>query len=110
MAKYKGKSVRLGKPSRIRKGQPGYGRKKSQVYVKSGSKIKRVTFGDPKMRIKKNVKPIFINNKVSLKCMFPKSFISFFPCEKYCFFHQEQTKKCNSILRKQEEVHSFYLT
>ncbi len=56
MAKFKGKSVRLNKPSRIRRGQPGYGRKKSQVYVKSGSKVKRVTFGDPKMRIKKNSK------------------------------------------------------
>jgi len=56
VAKFKGKSVRLNKPSRIRRGQPGYGRKKSQVYVKSGSKVKRVTFGDPKMRIKKNSK------------------------------------------------------
>ena len=54
MAKYKGKSVRLNKPSRIRKGQPGYGRKKSQVYVKSGSRVIRVTFGDPNMRIKKS--------------------------------------------------------
>ena len=56
MAKFKGKSVRLNKPSRIRKGQAGYGRKKSQVFVKSGSKVKRVTFGVPNMRIKKNVK------------------------------------------------------
>jgi len=54
LAKYKGKSVRLNKPSRIRKGQPGYGRKKSKVYVKSGSRVIRVTFGDPNMRIKKN--------------------------------------------------------
>ena len=55
MAKYKGKSVRLNKPSRIRKGQPGYGRKKFQVYVKTKSgKVKRVPFGDPKMRIKKS--------------------------------------------------------
>ena len=54
MAKYKGKSVRLNKPTRIRRGQPGYGRKKSQVYVKAGSRVKRVTFGDPKMRIKKS--------------------------------------------------------
>ena len=54
MAKFKGKSVRLNKPTRIRKGQPGYGRKKSQVYVKSGSRVVRVTFGDPNMRIKKN--------------------------------------------------------
>ena len=55
MAKFKGKSVRLNKPSRIRRGQPGYGRKKSQVFVKTRSgKVKRVTFGDPKMRIKKS--------------------------------------------------------
>ena len=37
MAKYRGKSVRLNRPTRIRKGQPGYGRKKSQVYVKTKS-------------------------------------------------------------------------
>ena len=54
MAKYKGKSVRLNKPSRIRKGQTSYGRKKFQVFVKSGSKVKRVTFGDPNMRFKKS--------------------------------------------------------
>ena len=54
MAKFKGKSVRLNKPSRIRKGQAGYGRKKSQVYVMDGKRVKRVTFGDPNMRIKKS--------------------------------------------------------
>ena len=54
MAKFKGKSVRLNKPSRIRRGQAGYGRKKFQVYVKAGSRVKRVTFGDPNMRIKKS--------------------------------------------------------
>ena len=54
MAKFKGRSVRLNKPSRIRKGQAGYGRKKFQVYVSSGNKTKRVTFGDPNMRIKKS--------------------------------------------------------
>tara|TARA_Y100000401_G_scaffold73348_1_gene59323 strand:+ start:2685 stop:2942 length:258 start_codon:yes stop_codon:yes gene_type:complete len=54
MAKFKGKSVRLNKPSRITKGQAGYKRKKFQVYVKSGSRIKRVTFGDPNMTIKKS--------------------------------------------------------
>ena len=54
MAKFKGQSVRLNKPSRILKGQPGYGRKKFQVYVSSGNKTKRVTFGDHNMRIKKS--------------------------------------------------------
>ena len=57
MAKFKGKSVRLNKPSRIRRGQPGYGRKKSQVFVKTRSgKVKRVTFGDPNMKIRKRNK------------------------------------------------------
>lgn len=55
MAEYKGKSVTLNKPSYIRKGQPGYGRKKSQVYVKNeNGRVVRVTFGDPNMEIKKD--------------------------------------------------------
>ena len=54
MAKYQGKSVRLNKPSRIARGQAGYGRKKFKVFVKSGSKVKKVMFGDPNMRIKKS--------------------------------------------------------
>ena len=54
MASFKGKSVRLNKPSRIRRGQASYGRKKCQVYVKDGSRTKRVTFGDPNMRIRKS--------------------------------------------------------
>jgi hypothetical protein len=54
MAKYQGKSVRLNKPSRITKGQAGYGRKKFKVFVKSGNKVKKVMFGDPNMTIKKN--------------------------------------------------------
>mgnify|MGYP003131487052 FL=1 len=54
MAKYKGKTVRLNKPSRITKGQPGYGRKKFKVFVKAGKKVKKVMFGDPNMKIRKN--------------------------------------------------------
>ena len=54
MAKYKKKSVRLNKPSRITKGQAGYGRKKFKVFVRSGSKVKKVMFGDPNMKIRKN--------------------------------------------------------
>lgn len=53
MAEYKGKKVSLNKPRAIRKGEPGHGRKKSVVFVKEGSKVKRVTFGDPNMTIKK---------------------------------------------------------
>jgi len=54
MAKYKGRTVRLNKPSRITKGQVSYGRKKFKVFVKKGKKIIRLPFGDPNMRIKKN--------------------------------------------------------
>ena len=54
MATYQGKSVTLNKPSRISKGEPGYGRKKSKVYVKDGDKVKKVMFGDPNMEIRKD--------------------------------------------------------
>jgi hypothetical protein len=53
MAEYKGKKVRLMKPRRIREGSPGFGRKKFEVFVKSGDRIVRVTFGDPNMTIKR---------------------------------------------------------
>lgn len=57
MAVYKGRKVRLGKPRRIRAGQTSYGIKKSEVFVrKPNGKIKRIAFGDPNMKIRKNVK------------------------------------------------------
>ena len=54
MAEYQGKSVKLDSPSRIKKGEPGYGRKKFKVYVKDGDKVKKVMFGDPNMEIRKD--------------------------------------------------------
>ena len=55
MAEYKGKKVALNKPSRIRKGQASFGKKKFQVFVKNkNDNVVRVTFGDPSMRIRKN--------------------------------------------------------
>jgi len=54
MATYQGKSVKLNSPSRITKGEPGFGRKKFKVYVKDGDKIKKVMFGDPNMEIRKD--------------------------------------------------------
>ncbi len=56
MATYKGKKVTLNKPRRIGKGETSYGKKKSVVYVMDGDRVKRVTFGDPNMKIKKNQK------------------------------------------------------
>ena len=55
MAIYQGKKVTLNKPRRIRKGEPGYGRKKSMVHVNDNGKIIKVMFGDPNMSIKKNI-------------------------------------------------------
>ena len=54
MATFKGKKVTLNKPRRIAKCETSYGKKKSVVYVTDGDRIKRVTFGDPNMRIKKS--------------------------------------------------------
>ena len=54
MPEYQGKNVKLNKPSRITKGEPGYGRKKFKVYVKDGDKVKKVMFGDPNLSIKRS--------------------------------------------------------
>ena len=54
MAEYRGRKVTLNKPRRIGKGEPSYGKKKSVVYVMDKGKVKKVTFGDPNMKIKKN--------------------------------------------------------
>ena len=53
MPEFQGKNVKLNKPSRITKGEPGYGRKKFKVYVKNGDKVKKVMFGDPNLSIKR---------------------------------------------------------
>ena len=53
MAEYQGRKVTLDKPSRIVKGEAGYGRKKFKVFVKSGDKVKKVMFGDPNLSIKR---------------------------------------------------------
>ena len=49
MALYQGKRVSLNK---VQRG----GSKKFFVYVKAGSKVKKVSFGDKKMKIRKNNK------------------------------------------------------
>jgi hypothetical protein len=52
MAKYKGRSVKLNKPFRT-----SGGRKKFAVYVKNNrtGRVQVVRFGDPNMKIKKNI-------------------------------------------------------
>lgn len=48
-AEYQGESVTLNKPRRIQGGN-----KKFEVFVKDGDKVKRVTFGDPNMEIRRD--------------------------------------------------------
>tara|TARA_R100001086_G_C11654402_1_gene208329 strand:+ start:132 stop:395 length:264 start_codon:yes stop_codon:yes gene_type:complete len=54
MAEYQGKKVTLNKPRYIKKGETSYGKKKSVVYVRDAGKVKKITFGDPNMKIKKS--------------------------------------------------------
>ena len=54
MAEWRGMKVKLDSPSRIQKGEPGYGRKKFKVFVMSNGKVKKVMFGDPNMEIRKD--------------------------------------------------------
>ena len=55
MAQYQGRNVSLNSPRRIGRGEPGYGRKKSVVYVQTDNgTVRRVMFGDPKMEIRKD--------------------------------------------------------
>lgn len=48
-ADYQGKTVSLNKPRRIQGGN-----KKFEVFVQDGDKVKRVTFGDPNMQIRRD--------------------------------------------------------
>lgn len=54
MAEWRGMKVKLDSPTRIQKGEPGYGRKKFKVFVMSGGKVKKIMFGDPNMEIRKD--------------------------------------------------------
>lgn len=54
MAEWRGMKVKLNNPTRIQKGEPGYGRKKFKVFVSDNDKVKKVMFGDPNMEIRKD--------------------------------------------------------
>ena len=70
-AEYQGRKVTLNKPRRIGKGETSYGKKKSVVYVMDGERVKRVTFGDPNMKIKKNQKGRRSNFRARHNCDTP---------------------------------------
>ena len=46
--------MKTNKPRRIRKGEPGYGKKKFVVVASSGGKKKVIRFGDAKMSIRRD--------------------------------------------------------
>lgn len=48
------KPKRCNKPRRIRKGEPGHGKKKFVVKACQGGKEKTIRYGDAKMKIKKS--------------------------------------------------------
>ena len=50
----KRKGLAINKPRRIRKGEPGYGKKKFVVCAKEGNKTKTIRFGDANMKIRKS--------------------------------------------------------
>ena len=52
---YQGKNIKLNKPSRIKPGEPGHGRKKFKVYVLDNNRVKKIMFGDPNLSIKKHI-------------------------------------------------------
>ena len=85
MAKYRGRTVKLNKPTRIQKGQPSYGKKKFQVFVRDRSKTKRVTFGDPNMKIRKNNKGARKSFRARHRCDTPgpKTKARYWSCKKW---------------------------
>ena len=50
----KGRPSKVNSPSRIRKGEPGYGKKKFVVLASEGGKQKVIRYGDANMKIRKS--------------------------------------------------------
>lgn len=61
------------KPRRLRKGEPGYGKKKFVVKAKEGDKEKIVKFGDPNLKIKKYIPARRRSFRARHKCKTPGS-------------------------------------
>ena len=62
-AEYQGKTVSLNKPRRIEGGN-----KKFEVFVQDGDKVKRVTFGDPNMQIRRDNPKARANFRSRMSC------------------------------------------
>jgi hypothetical protein len=62
-AEYQGETVTLNKPRRIQGGN-----KKFEVFVQDGDKVKRVTFGDPNMQIRRDNPKARANFRSRMSC------------------------------------------
>jgi len=62
-AEYQGETVSLNKPRRIQGGN-----KKFEVFVQDGDKVKRVTFGDPNMQIRRDNPKARANFRSRMSC------------------------------------------
>ncbi len=73
------------KPRRIRKGEPGYGKKKFVVKAKEGDKEKIIRFGDANMKIKKYIPARRKSFRARHKCHQKKSKLgaSYWSCLKW---------------------------
>lgn len=79
MATFKGKKVSLNKPMRTPSGHS----KKFQVFVKDKGRVKKVTFGAPGMKIKKNNDERRKNFRARHRCSSPgpKTKARFWSCK-----------------------------
>ena len=64
------------KPRRIRKGEPGYGKKKFVVKATEGGKEKIIRYGDANLKIKKNIPSRRKSFRARHKCDQKKSKLS----------------------------------
>ena len=85
MAEWRGMKVKLNNPTRISKGEPGYGRKKFKVFVMSNGKVKKVMFGDPNMEIRKDNPKARASFRARHKCATAKDVFSarYWSCKKW---------------------------
>jgi hypothetical protein len=81
----KRKGLAINKPRRIRKGEPGHGKKKFVVCAKEGTKTKTIRFGDANMKIRKSNPKARKSFRARHKCDQKKSKLSagYWSCRKW---------------------------
>ena len=81
----KGRPAKVNSPRRIRKGEPGFGKKKFGVLASEGGKKKTIRFGDANMRIRKSNPKARKSFRARHGCDKPKSKLSagYWSCKKW---------------------------